>query len=368
MRSTLARHSRSLGVQRAILVLLIVLSGLAPRKAFAEQPGLTIRWDAPARCPQQNDLSERVRKLSGSATAVQGALQAEGTITQAADGRFYLTLLLRSGGLVSERYIDSRSCADLTRAAAVAISLLLHPDEPLGEGTPAGEHLGDGTRDSSDSSAPLTTPADERPTSAAQPTPSELPKRTHELEPAQAPLESPTRPAQQGAHVLLRAPLAALSLGPLPRPEWGVSLAAGVSFANWRLWLEGSEWLQQDVPATAFPGYAATVNRATLSLRGCRASRFAAFEFAPCVVVALEHLTATGAGEGVTPQSQHVNWLGAGVGAQGRVYLTSWLSLALSADGIIETSRPRLAISGVGVVDQLGSAGFEVMLGPEWIL
>ncbi|MEO7033345.1 MAG: hypothetical protein ABI548_05750 [Polyangiaceae bacterium] len=309
-----------------------------------------------------------MRRLSGSPIAIQGPLQAEGTITSEDDGRFHLKLVLRSGGLASERNIDSRLCADLTRAAAVAIALLLHPDEPLGAGVPGGEHSGDGTRDSSDPSATLTAPADERPTSDGKPAASELHKQTHELEPAHARPESPTKPALHGEHLLLRAPLAALSVGPLPRPEWGISLAAGVSFANWRLWLEGSEWQQQDVPATAFPGYTAKVNRATLSLRGCRASRFSAFEFAPCMVVALEHLTATGAGEGVAPQPQHVNWLSAGVGAQGRVYLASWLSLTLSADGIIETSRPRLAIGGVGLVEQLGPVGFAVMLGPEWIL
>ena len=309
-----------------------------------------------------------MRKLSGSTNAVQGALQAEGTISQEEDGRFHLKLLLRSGELVSERNIDSRSCADLTRAAAVAIALLLHPDEPLSEGGSGGEHSGDGAHDGTDSSAPPTGSAGDHQNADGKPTPSEPPQRPQELEPPPARPDPPPKPTPHGEYFRLRAPLAALSVGPLPRPQWGLSLAAGASFANWRLWLEGSQWRQQDVPAADFPGYSAKVSRATLGLRGCHASRFSAFEIAPCVVVALEHLTATGTGANVAPQSQHVNWLSAGVGAQARVYFASWLSLTLSADGIIETSRPRLSIAGVGPVNQLAPAAFAVMLGPEWIL
>jgi len=168
--------------------------------------------------------------------------------------------------------------------------------------------------------------------------------------------------------VRLRLPLAALSVGPLPTPDWGLALGAGFSYAGWSLWLEGSQWLRHDLSATHFPGYGAQVNRTSVALSGCRAIRFSAFELAPCVIAALEHVTATGTGAHVTPDSQHVNWIGVGAGLQTRAYLASWLSLALSVDGIIETSRPRLAIGGIGQVDQVGPAAFVLMLGPEWIL
>src|SRR5450755_3617852 len=221
MRSTLARHFRSYGAHRVIAGMLLAWSGLAPRKARAQQvAGLTIRWDAPARCPQQSDVSERVRKLSGSPTSVQGALQADGTITQADDGRFHLRLLLRSGGLVGERNIDSRSCADLTRAAAVAIALLLHSDEPLSEGMLGDEHPAAGSREGAEpASGPEVPPADHPP--PEKPPLSELPKETPRPEPARP--DVVPEPARHRVHARLQAPLAALSVGPFPRPDWGVS-------------------------------------------------------------------------------------------------------------------------------------------------
>jgi hypothetical protein len=369
MRSTLARHFPSYSLRWAVALILIALSWLAPRKALAQRvAGLTIRWEAPARCPQQRDVSEGVRKLSGSPTSVQGELQADGTITQADDGRFHLRLLLRSGGLVGERNIDSRSCADLSRAAAVAIALLLHSDEPLSQEVLGGEHSADGAHEGAERVSGPAVPADDRPQPENKPTASEPPKQTQELDAASEHGDATTQPSNHREHVRLRAPIAALSVGPLPRPDWGLSFAVGASYVNWRFWLEGTDWLQQTVPSKDFPGYSANVKRRTASLKACRASRFSVFEVAPCLVVSLEHVSAAGAGPNVAPQSQQVNWIGAGVGVQGRVYLASWLSLALSFDGTIEASRARLSIGGVGLVDQVAPAAFTTMVGPEWIL
>ncbi len=369
MTSRLARSLGAGGIERAVLLALLAWSWLAPRNALAQQtPGLTIQWQAPARCPQQSDVTERVRKLSGSPSSLQAALQADGIITQADDGQFHLKLTLRAGGLVGERNIDSRSCADLARAAAVAIALLLHSDEPLSAGILGGEVPPDLAHEGAEPDSAPTVPADARPQPGNPPMPSPLPKQTQTPVPAGKHREAATEPSSQPEQIRVRAPLAALSVGPLPRPEWGVSFAVGASYVNWRLWLEGSDWQGQAVPSQDFPGYSANIKRATASLRGCRASRFSVFELAPCLVVSLEHVTATGAGENVAPQSQHVNWVAAGVGAQARVYLQSWFALALSLDGTIEASRPRFSIGGVGLVDQAAPAAVTVMVGPEWIL
>ena len=67
----------------------------------------------------------------------------------------------------------------------------------------------------------------------------------------------------------------------------------------------------------------ASVKRLTASLKGCRALRYSVLELAPCVVLSIEHLTASGLGQNVAPESQQVNWMGAGVGAQARVYLAA---------------------------------------------
>jgi len=346
-------------------IALLAWLGFAPKRALAQQaPGLSIHWEAPARCPQQSEVRERVRKLSGSLTSLQGDLQADGTITKADDGRFHLKLVMRSGQLVGEHNIDSTSCTDLTRAAAVAIALLLRSGEPPREDDLGNARAPDAAGDNGENGGTKPDRAEDHPPPENEPPLAKPPTKSEP--PAHGGPDETS--ARRSWNIRLRAPLAALSIGPLPKPSWGLSFAAGVSNQNLSLWLEGSQWREQDVPANAFPGYSANVHRVTASLRGCRAQRFSLFEVAPCLVLSLERLTAAGAGQNVAPESQHITWLGAGVGAQGRVYITSWFSLGLSVEGEIEASRPRLHIGGVGTVTQISPAQFSVNVGPEWIL
>jgi hypothetical protein len=178
----------------------------------------------------------------------------------------------------------------------------------------------------------------------------------------------PSTPSERRWRVLIQAPLATLSVGPLPRPSWGAALGAGVSYESWRFLLGGAEWLRQNMPAKDIPGYGADIDRATLTLRTCRAQRVSLFELAPCVVLSLEHVSARGTGAHVAPRSEQATGLGVGAGAQGRLYLARWFSLIVGVDAQIETSRPQLSIDGVGAVGQLGPAAFTVVVGPEWIL
>jgi len=353
------------GARPALAIALLAGLGFAPKHALAQSAsGLTIHWEAPARCPQQSEVRERVRKLSGALTSLQGDLQADGTITRVEDGRFHLKLVMRSGALVGEHNIDSTSCTDLTRAAAVAIALLLRSGEPPRVDDLGNSHPPDAAGDNGENGFTKPDRAEDRPPSEDKPPPAKPPTK-----PATSTGPNDAEPnLRRRFHVHLRAPLAALSIGPLPKPTWGISFAAGLSYERTTLWLEGSQWRAQDVPANDFPGYSANVHRATASLRGCRAQRFSVFEVAPCLVLSLERLTAAGAGQNIAPDSQHVTWLGAGVGAQGRVYITNWFSLGLSVEGEIEASRPRLYIGGVGTVTQISPAEFSVNIGPEWIL
>ena len=103
---------------RVLGAALLSLSGLSSSGPARAQPAPTVdlQWTAPAGCPQQSDVRERVKKLSGTSASTH-ALRAEGSITQTVDGRFHLKLLVRSGGLVGERHIESSSCETLAGAA-----------------------------------------------------------------------------------------------------------------------------------------------------------------------------------------------------------------------------------------------------------
>jgi hypothetical protein len=168
--------------------------------------------------------------------------------------------------------------------------------------------------------------------------------------------------------MLAEIPLAVMSLGPLPKPSWGVAFAGGASFESWRLLAGGSAWLRQHVPSEQSPDFGADIDRLTGTVRACRAVSDATFEVAPCLTLSVEHITARGTGDGVTARSEQATWLAVGAGAQGRLHLTSFLSLLLGVDAQIETARPVISIDGAGTVQQLGYAAFTATIGPQWAL
>jgi hypothetical protein len=137
MISALTHCSSPPRIRRPLAVTLVAFSAwLVSQTAFAQVAApVGMHWEAPSGCPQQRDVQERIRKLTGAAGSTPGALQADGTITQSDDGRFHLKLVMRSGSLLGERNIDSKACADLAGAAAVTIALLMRS---LSEGQPDG--------------------------------------------------------------------------------------------------------------------------------------------------------------------------------------------------------------------------------------
>lgn len=364
------------GASRALAMLVAVCAWLAPTTSLAQTPlGPTIRWQAPASCPQQRELEAKVRKLSGPAASAKSSLEVDGTITRLETGSFHLKLVMRSGALSGERNIDSKSCADLTGAAAVTLALLLRSEEPLAEadlggtadsGANANSDAGNST---TQPSTPNTSNAPDAPNTANTPDTSSTPHASHSPdvtpEPV-APDDSTTK--HRPWRFVLGAPFAALSLGPLERPSWGAGLSVGVTSGGFSVTLGASQWLRQDQPAHDFPGYGARANRRTLALHACGGLRFSAFELAPCVALSVESLSMTGTGPYVAPHSDRVTWFSAGLGVRTRVYVAPWFSLAAAIDGQLEASRPRLTIGGIGAIDQLAPAAVTVTFGPEWFL
>ena len=371
---------------------------LATRAARAETVAdLSLRWRSPAGCPQQEEVKDRIRKLIGSTRVTATALQAEGTITQTDSAHFHLKLVTRSGSLVGERNLDATSCENLTGAAAVSLALLLRAAEPLsaddlGEkqapGTAVGAATAGGAATTGNAAAPGDTQSTGAPsatgnkpsTSAAQQSkpasaaaasrkPAEASRPPAESDaPDEEPLERPLRPTPRTHRFLAQAPIAVMSVGPLPAPSFGLALAAGASLENWRLLLGGTAWLRQHVTSDEFPGYGTDIDRLTGTFKACHAQGGLRFEVAPCLVLSVEHIWARGTGPDVTAHSQQATWLAIGAGAQGRLSLKSWLNLLMGVDVQIETARPVVSIDGLGELGRLGPAALTASVGAEWIL
>ncbi|HEY4106044.1 MAG TPA: hypothetical protein VGM44_19220 [Polyangiaceae bacterium] len=332
--------------------------------ARAETPDLVaLEWDAPAGCPSAEQVRAKIRRLAGTLAQAATPLSAEATIEHKDDDSFHLRLVIHAGSVVGERNIDAKSCDDLAGATAVALALLLHSSTPLAAGDLEGANA---TR--SDGTATNGSPQAENPNKKTEPSAAApKPQPPTPAEPAREP--QPETRASRSWHGLLQLPLGTASLGPLPKPNLGVAFAAGLALDRWRFLAQAALWQKQKTSATFQAAqYDAESARLSATLSACRALSLSRFELAPCLTLALEHISATGSGPHIVPRTATSTWLAPGVGAALRFYVAPWFCLAASANAALETARPEISLAGVGRVAQLSAAAATVTIGPEWIL
>jgi hypothetical protein len=358
------------------------LIATTPAMAWAApQSSIDLRWEAPAGCPQESDVRDRIQSLLGPGRH-DSKLRAEGTIARL-DKRFRLDLVVRVRDLAGTRTIESGSCEDLAGAAAVEIALLVHSVETTQEtgrpgtlphtSTPVRGAEPSGSRSSGvDSRASQET--DEASASARAPSSAKPESKTEITSEEQlSPVASP-----RTWHALVQVPMLELDVGPLPQLSRGIGLALGLEFASWQLQVKGISWQRQNVPAPGLPGYGADVDRMGAAFWGCREFRSSWFGFSPCITVGLERVSVTGTGRNIVQSTQHAFGMTAGAGAQGRIYLASWIRLLMAVGGKIVLSRPQISVAGGRPADNLEAYRFDVYefapaaltvaVGLEWIL
>jgi len=335
------------------------LLGASPSQAG--QP-LDLSWQAPLGCPQESAVREQIRALVPSAMLESGSLKAEGTITRV-DKRFRLNLVLHLGEISGERSIDSDSCSDLAGAAAVAVGLLLQSatqsagDEPS---TTSGASSG-----SEPGAAGSQTP--ENPDSPRSPKPSDVTASAPapETQPVATLTDRSARP--RSWRVFLQAPQLGFDVGPLPKPSFGLVVAAGFSVQQWRfaasLELPRSQHL--GLPGESRAG--AELQHWAVESWTCRGWRSGRLELAPCLLIGLDWLRANGVGAGVTGRSARASWLSVGAAALGRWYVADWLALTASAGAKVEGARPTISIDGLSESGRLEPAALTFRAGPVWI-
>jgi hypothetical protein len=142
-------------------------------------------------------------------------------------------------------------------------------------------------------------------------------------------------------------------------------------YDSWRVLLAGHVFQAQTLNATqpdaAFSA-GADLERMTGQLAICRGWRSARFEVGPCIGLGLEHLTARGFGDGVSPETQRVIWPALSASAVAHWYAFEYMAVFLGLTGYLELARPRLVIEGLGEIGQLAPAAAGAALGVEWIL
>jgi hypothetical protein len=361
----------------------VIVGLLLASPVIAQQPPspVDIRWQAPAGCPQEGDVRDRIRKLLGSKRP-DSPLRAEGTIART-DGRFHLDLVVHAGDLVGTRSIEATSCDDLAGAAAVQLGLLIHSAEAAGEPNRASEPSYTGAPTSPATGSSGSSGARSAGT-AGQTRQDNTPTRSSDREQDSAKREnkpdldrevereekrpSPEADTPRSWHILLQAPLLLLSVGPLPKPSLGAGLALGFEQSGWQWQLQAGSWRRQNLPATELDVYGADVDRVSANVWACRELRYDWLGFSPCLTIGGERLSVRGTGRDIQPTTQTAFGATVGAGAQARIYPATWLSLFLAASAQIELSRPEISIKGIGPVENFAPVALFVAFGLEWIL
>lgn len=339
---------------------------LVPAAARADVP-LDLTWSAPAGCPQDRDVRERIRTIAGDALRGMTRLRADGRIARV-DGRYQLTLRVYEAGAARDRTIDSTSCADLAGAAAVSLGLLLRnggssvSEQPAPASEPASRSR-DANRavggDPANRSAPSAAPSVESPGASRTETP-----RSLSLELADAAGRvSLARPFR----AFLRAPLLGSVVGRLPSPAWGLGVGAGVRYRQWRVAVDARIFVEQSLWSSQFPDVGVKVSPRALSLSACRGFRRSSWELAPCLSIGAEQLLLRGTGPHVTARHESTTTFVLGAAGAAHLYFSEWVALLGTATLGLETARPRLAIAGLGDVQRLGPLRLDVSVGAEWI-
>jgi hypothetical protein len=158
----------------------------------------------------------------------------------------------------------------------------------------------------------------------------------------------------------------AVDVGTLPAPTWGAALRASIEVGrSLAFGVTGGAWLAQDGRLATQPTEGAHFTLLTLDAHGCYALlRTRAMELAPCALVEVSHLSATGFGA-TTNGGADVLWVAGGVEARGRWVLTRWLALGLGAGAVVPFERERFRIAATGIVYATSALSARVQLGPE---
>jgi len=377
-------RERMQGLRLFAAGLLCVLGLVVPGRARAQAAApIDLKWSALEGCPSADTVLARVRKIAGATRPTAHTLRAEASVTQPSDGTFRLRLEIHYGNLAAVRNIEGKSCKDLAGAAAVALALLLSSEEPLSERDLAGNAAtttggnNSGVAAVSGANAGNKQPANQAGSQSQSPSSSPS---------AQPTTSSVSTSVEAGAprrwHVLLLLPLGSLGVGPMKQVSLGLGGSAGLAFDRWRFLAEGRLWASQH-ETTSHLGYDYDVelNRFTFGARACRVVFGDRFEFAPCALMSVHHLSVRGSGRNLVPGTDTATWASVGIGARSRFLITPWLGLVAAVDGELQLSRPEVSVSlppsgsqqpipesTPVVVERLAPAAATITVGVEWIL
>jgi hypothetical protein len=289
--------------------------------------------------------------LGGDASASTVAdVRASGQVERVGSG-YRLQLQMAAAGAPSSRMLEAGSCEELAGAAAIAIALLARESSSGASPSPA-EESSASPPPGPDSGGDANAPPPPQPSPPAPVAPSPSPN---------------AGTSSDRAHLVIDAPLGAISWGTLPSTALGVGLGAGVRWKSLRVVAGVELWREQSL---APAGFSVEFALRSARLDACLTTTIHSLELGACAGAAVEHLSAQGI---VSERYQAASASSLWVSGTGSILVTvpvpglSALRILGQGGVRVPTSRPRYVIHQLGPVHQPAVAAPKLDFGCEWI-
>lgn len=289
-------------------------------------PPVALTWVAPPDCPGIDALRAEIRRVAGSVPPPEERLTADVTVQRGPGEKWQLTLATRTGTRAGERRLAGADCAELMRAAALVVALMINPA--------AGQML----------EAPAKPQAAPPPMAVA----------------VALPTDPTDRQIAAGVEFLL-------GTGALPSVAPGVGVRLAVKHGAFSGEIRGGMWAERTVASLSDGATGGSFRLLDVGVAACvSARRDRRLSPAVCAGAAVSRLSGTG--YGVTdPGAASAWWNAAFVEGSVRLRVTMRHGLRLAAQTLTSLGRPAFALAGVGPVFQpawiwvRGTIGWEVI-------
>lgn len=336
-------RSRRANVAGLLAGLATLGTHMVPKCADAAEPSasptLLLHWSAPRECPRAEDVRDRVVALAG---ADLRDAEASAITTRLAEG--YRVHIRVAGGA---RDVVASSCSLAADAAATVIAISLVPG--LAE-----------REDAAPDAAATPASAAPGPVSPPPSSPSSSPPVAAERATAASP-RAARRP------IVAAGIFGAVDRGTLPDVGLGAGFEIAFTPGRFRFEAEIAPWLASSATtATEASGAVegGTFHLTTAAARACYAVLDARFTLAPCLGIALDHVSAEGSGVARTREGSSTFFAPA-IGAAAGLHLTRGFALRALVEGEVPIGREQFVIVGGSAVHRPAAVALRAAIGPE---
>lgn len=363
------RARRRASLSEATLGLVVGLGPAVepPIDPVVEGPaGLTLRWEAPAGCPDRAQVRDLVEATLGEVDeADEGGRRAVdvGGRLEAHPPEGYRLVLELNDGRAGTRELQGPSCRELSEAAALVIAMAIDPRLlERGPGTPEGPSEVPGAPET-----PGEVPDTPEAVELGAPTEAEAVEevesaRIEEVEPTPVPPPAPPVPRRRPSFVGRLE--AGVGGGPLPGLSGVFGAMVGVGGRAWRAELGASYWTPRTATSSGNPDVGARAQLWAVAMQGCGEPRWRMLSFPSCVGLLAGAVQARGVG--ALPATRiTTRWVAAAVEPGLVWWVGSHWGLGIRARGHAALARPELRSEPSGTIFVGSPVGGSLRVGVE---